>query len=228
MTFSEGLHLLAEQAKNTPVLEWIAIVAAVAEVLLARANKVLLYPAGLISTFIYTYIFLQPSVRLYADAILNVYYFVMSVYGWVHWSRRQKAVAGAHELFPEQEPTTVRVTMATKREWLFITVFALAGWGALYLLLTWLFPLAIPGYVQSDVALWDALISATAWVGMWLLARRKVENWLLLNVSNIIAIPVILYKGMPFTAALTLFLFIVAIFGYIEWKKQARLSNTVV
>ena len=215
MTFSEGLHLLAEQAKNTPVLEWIAIGAAVAEVLLARANKVLLYPAGLISTFIYTYIFLQPSVRLYADAILNVYYFVMSIYGWVHWSRKSNN-------------DIVGVTEATGKEWVFIVVFALAGWGALYLLLTWLFPLAIPGYVQSDVAVWDALISATAWVGMWLLARRKVENWLLLNVSNIIAIPVILYKGMPFTAALTLFLFIVAIFGYIEWKKQARLSNTVV
>ncbi len=215
MSFSEGLHLLADQAKNTPVLEWVAIVAAVAEVLLARANKVLLYPAGLISTGIYMYIFLQPSVKLYADAILNVYYFVMSIYGWVYWGSRQKG------------SNAVRVTEASKKEWLQIGVFALAGWGALYLLLTWVFPHTIPGYTPSDVALWDALISATAWVGMWLLARRKVENWLLLNVSNIIAIPVILYKGMPFTAALTLFLFIVAIFGYIEWKKQARSLNTV-
>lgn len=214
MSFSEGLHLLADQAKNTPVLEWIAIVAAVAEVLLARANKVLLYPAGLISTGIYTYIFLQPSVKLYADAILNVYYFVMSIYGWVHWSRRQKGA------------DAVRVAEASRNEWLQILVFALAGWGALYLLLIWVFPHTIPAYTPSDVALWDALISSTAWVGMWLLARRKVENWLLLNVSNIIAIPVILYKGMPFTAALTLFLFIVAIFGYIEWKKQARSLNT--
>lgn len=216
MSFSEGLHLLADQAKNTPVLEWVAIIAAVAEVLLARANKVLLYPAGLISTGIYTYIFLRPSVKLYADAILNVYYFVMSIYGWAYWSSRQKS------------SDAVLVTEASKKEWLQIVLFALAGWGALYLLLTWVFPHTIPGYTPSDVALWDALISATAWVGMWLLARRKVENWLLLNVSNIIAIPVILYKGMPFTAALTLFLFIVAIFGYIEWKKQARSLNTAV
>jgi nicotinamide mononucleotide transporter len=214
MTFPEGLHLLAQQAAGTPVLEWVAIVAAVAEVLLARANKVLLYPAGLISTAIYTYIFLQPSVKLYADAILNVYYFIMSVYGWLHWSARQNG------------EDTVRVTEASKKEWIYIAAFSLAGWGALYLLLTWVFPHTIPGYTPSDVAVWDALISAAAWVGMWLLARRKVENWLLLNVSNIIAIPVILYKGMPFTAALTLFLFIVAIFGYIEWKKQARSVNT--
>ena len=76
-----------------------------------------------------------------------------------------------------------------------------------------------PSYKASDVAVWDAFISATAWVGMWLLAKRRLENWVVLNISNIVAIPIYLYKEMPFTAALTLFLFIVAIFGYFEWKK---------
>lgn len=208
MTFQEGLQLFTTQARATSPLEWVAIAAAVAEVLLARANKVWLYPAGLISTLLYTYIFLKPSVRLYADAILNLYYFIMSIYGWLHWLK-----PGGRPVLP--------VTFTSRIENVQAAVLSIAGWGALYLLLTKVFPAAIPGYVISDVALWDAFISSTAWVGMWLLARRKVENWLVLNISNLVAIPVYVYKAMPFTAVLTLFLFIVAIFGYFEWRKQA-------
>lgn len=214
MNWQEGIHLFQAQVAQTRPMEWLAITAAVAEVLLARANKVWLYPAGLISTLIYTYLFLLPGVRLYADAILNVYYFVMSIYGWVHWGR-------------QQDGGVLAVTMASRQEWGLIFLFSTGGIALLYLLLTRIFPVVIPRYIVSDVALWDAVISATAWVGMWLLARRKVENWLLLNVSNIIAIPIYIYKGMPFTAALTLFLFIVAIFGYVEWRKQARTSALV-
>ncbi len=210
MSLHDVLTLLITQAKATPMLEWIAITAAVAEVLLARANKVLLYPAGLISTLIYTWIFIQPATKLYADAILNVYYFIMSIYGWVLWSSKNKG----HQL---------QITTINQKETVMVIVFALAGWGALYLMLTKLF-LLLPGYTPSDIAVWDAFISATAWVGMWLLAKRKVENWLLLNISNIVAIPIYINKGMPFTAALTLFLFIVATFGYFEWKKQAQTS----
>ncbi len=195
------------QAKTTPMLEWIAIIAAVAEVILARYNKILLYPAGIISTLIYSYLFLRPSTRLYADAILNVYYFVMSVYGWVYWSRRSGSKA-------------VEISRASPNEWITIVVGTLGGWGLLYMALTKVFPALFTGYVISDMAAYDALISATAWVGMWLLTRRKIENWLLLNISNFIAIPVYYYKGMTFTAALTIFLFIVAIFGYLQWEKE--------
>lgn len=211
MSFSDALQLLGRQALFTPPLEWVAIVAAVAEVLLARANKVWLYPAGLISTCIYTYIFLQPGVKLYADALLNVYYFVMSVYGWMHWSSRNSKA--------------VRVSFINSKELVQVVVFSVGGWAVLYGMLKWLFPVVFSGYTPSDVAGLDAFISATAWVGMWLLARRKVENWLLLNLSNLVAVPVLLYKGMPFTAALTIFLFIVAIFGYIQWRKDAKASS---
>ncbi len=212
MATSNYLKLLIEQAQLTPWLEWIAIVAAIAEVLLAKANKVLLYPAGLISTAIYMWLFLRPETRLYADAILNIYYFTMSIYGWILWQKRKNG-------------TTLKITTANKTDWLKIIAGCLGGWALLYVLLTRVFPSLFSWYVVSDVAVWDAFISATAWVGMWLLAKRKVENWLLLNLSNLVAIPVYVYKGMPFTAALTLFLFIVAIFGYLAWTKQIRSQN---
>lgn len=177
MTLAEGTKLFIEQAKLTPWLEWLAIVAGIAEVLLARANKVLLYPAGILSTVIYTWLFLRPTTRLYADAILNVYYFVMSIYGWILWKQNKDG----HQL---------QISRSSPKDWRITVVFSIGGWGLLYLLLTQVFPRLFSFYVVSDVAAWDALISSTAWVGMWLLARRKIENWILLNISNLIAIPV--------------------------------------
>jgi len=74
-------------------------------------------------------------------------------------------------------------------------------------------------FTDSTVPAFDSWVSATAWAGMWLLAKRKIENWLLLNISNAFAIPLLLYKGLPLYAALTLFLFIIAVLGYIDWNR---------
>jgi len=201
------------EVSATPCLEWIAIFFAIAEVLLARNNNVLLYPAGILSTILFTYIFIQPKAGLYADAILNVYYLVMSIYGWVLWSKRKK------------NGTQLQISHNTRNDWAVTLCIAIGGWGVLYVLLTVVFPRMFAGYVISDVAVWDALISATAWAGMWLLAKRKIENWLLLNISNIVAIPVYMYKGMPFTACLTLFLFVIAVIGYYDWRKIYNLNE---
>jgi nicotinamide mononucleotide transporter len=210
----DWIAILIDQAKETSLLEWIAIFFAVAEVILARNNSVWLYPAGIISTVIYTWLFVRPSVKLYADAILNSYYFIMSVYGWILWTKNKNG----------SEP--VQVSYNNKRDWVITLSICGFGWIALYLLLTKFFPAVFPWYTPSDVAIWDAFISATAWSGMWLLAKRKIENWVLLNVSNIVAIPIYIYKGMPFTACLTLFLFIVAVLGYFEWKKIYYIAHT--
>jgi nicotinamide mononucleotide transporter len=74
-------------------------------------------------------------------------------------------------------------------------------------------------YTDSTVPYWDAWVSATAWAGMWLLAKRKIENWILLNISNAFAIPLLFHKNLPLYALLTLFLFIVAVQGYFKWNK---------
>jgi len=72
------------------------------------------------------------------------------------------------------------------------------------------------------VPAWDAWVSATAWAGMWLLAKRKVENWILLNISNAFAVPLLLYKSLPLYAVLTVILFVVACFGYFDWRRIFR------
>lgn len=201
MQLQQWFHLFLQQLQQTSLLEWAGMTFGVLSVLLARANKVSLYPTGIISTVIYIYIFLQPSVKLYADALLNLYYLVMSIYGWILWTRKKG-----------QEVT---ISVAGRKDWTVAVLIALVGWLGLYFFLE--------HQTDSTVPAWDAFIAATAWSGMWLLAKHKVENWLMLNISNLAAIPLYIKKELPLTALLTVFLFIVAIFGYFEWRKAYRL-----
>ena len=74
-------------------------------------------------------------------------------------------------------------------------------------------------HTDSDVPYWDAVVCAFAWAGMWLMAKRKIENWIYLNISNLISVPLLIYKELYIYAGLTAFLFAVAVSGYIKWKK---------
>ncbi|MGI4804690.1 MAG: nicotinamide riboside transporter PnuC [Janthinobacterium lividum] len=196
MNLHYWLQLLAEQLKETGWLQWLAVIFGVAEVLLAKKNNVLLYPAGLIGTALSIILLLEA--QLYAETLLNIYYVVMSVYGWWFWLKKR-----------DEPPVSISYT--TKNEWLVTAAITFGGWLVLYLILK--------NFTPSNVPVWDAFVSATAWAGMWLLTRRKIENWIILNVSNLFAIPLLFYKNLPMFALLTIFLFVVAIFGYVDWKK---------
>ena len=199
MQSSQFIQQLSAQLLQTSVWEWVAVIFGVLQVLLAWRNNVLLYPAGIISTAFSIY--LLAIVQLYAESFLNVYYLVMSIYGWYHWLRTPNK---------EQLP----ITTTNKKEWGITIGIVLIGWALLYYILD--------NYTPSDVPAWDAWVSSTAWAGMWLLARRKIENWLILNLSNAFAVPLQFHKNIPLYALLTIVLFIVAIFGYFEWRKLYR------
>lgn len=199
MSFHEWQELLINQFLHFDALQWGILIFGVAEVLLARANNSLLYPAGIISTTLAIYSLF--TVQLYAECGLYLYYIGMSVYGWWHWAF-------------EKNESTVKVAFADKRERAISIIVVFAGWGLLYFVLT--------SFTPSTVPIWDAWVSSTAWAGTWLLARRRVENWILLNVSNAFAIPLLLYKELPLFAVLTTFLFVVACFGYFDWIKIVR------
>jgi nicotinamide mononucleotide transporter len=193
------IELFNEQIKETSLLQWLAVILGVAEVLFALYDNIWLYPTGIASTIIAIYLLL--TVQLYADSALNVYYLVMSVYGWVHWAKKKQG--------PE-----VVISWSGKKDWLISLSISIGGWLVLYLLLKYLTP--------SNVPVWDALVSSTAWAGMWLLAKRKIENWIFLNISNLFAIPLLFYKQLPLFAALTLFLFVIAFGGLYKWIKICK------
>jgi len=205
MSIPEWANLFWQQIKETDAIQWIAVLLGVAEVLFAKANKIWLYPVGIAGILLSALILFESG--LYAECLLNGYYLVMSAYGWWYWIKKKDQPA-------------IKITYNTRKDWWIVIAIVVISFGILYY--------SLKTFTPSTVPVWDAWVSATAWAGMWLLAKRKVENWILLNISNIFAIPLLVYKQLPLFAALTLFLFIVAIFGYFEWKKIMRQENSVL
>lgn len=197
--FHEWLNLFRQELLHIDIIQWLVLVLGVSEVLLARANSIWLYPTGILAVILA--IFSLYKVQLYAECLLHLYYLVMSIYGWWYWSAKKN-----------QKP--VEITFSTHKEWLITLGITFGGSIVLFLFLSHM--------TDSEVPAWDAWVSATGWAGMWLLARRKIENWLLLNISNAFAIPLLFSKGLPLLALLTIFLFLVACKGYLDWLKMAK------
>ncbi|MDF2552440.1 MAG: nicotinamide riboside transporter PnuC [Chryseobacterium sp.] len=187
---------MQEILQQTTLPEWFGVFFSVFQVLLARKNNSNNYLFGIAGVSLTLYVMITS--KLYAEFTLNLYYLVMSIYGWLYWK------------FGKRKSETV-ISETTKQEKL-ITAGIVIGTFSLF----WFF---LTHFTDSDVPVWDSLVSAFAWAGMWLMARRKIENWILLNLSNIIAIPLLIHKDLYLYAFLTAFLFIVAISGYLEWRK---------
>jgi nicotinamide mononucleotide transporter len=186
-----------QQLKATPFAEWVAFIFGVLQVALALANRRLNFVAGLISVGLYTVLFYEAG--LFAESILNAYYVVISIAGWVAWSGSGQAPA---------------ITRCSGKEQLQALVLSLLAWGILYGVLL--------RFTSSTVPATDALVTALAWAGSWLLMRRKLENWLWLNASNVVAITLQLSKGMALTSVLTLIYFVMALAGYWQWRREIR------
>ncbi|MDX1718956.1 MAG: nicotinamide riboside transporter PnuC [Salegentibacter mishustinae] len=174
----------------------------VVQVLLARKNNIDNYLFGIVSILISLWVLYQS--KLYADIILNLYYLVMSIYGWFFW-----------KFGKEKEETPISYSSKLEHlKALGIVLFCFTGMSY------WL-----RFHTNSDVPLWDAGVSAFAWAGMWLMAKRKMENWIFLNISNAISIPLLIYKELYIYAGLTIFLFIVGTSGYLKWRKIIKNHN---
>ncbi|MBC7417575.1 MAG: nicotinamide mononucleotide transporter [Pedobacter sp.] len=204
MGFQHWFDLFKTQILQTSWLEGLAVGFGVAEVLFAKRNNIWLYPTGIISVLLSMYLLF--NVQLYAETLLNIYYLVMSVYGWVIWKKTKAAGA-------------MQVSWSSKKELYIAISISIFGFILLYLILH--------HFTNSDVPIWDAFVSATAWAGMWLLAKRRIENWIFLNISNLVAIPLLIHKQLAMFAVLTLVLFVVAIFGFLDWKKIIKNKKVI-
>ncbi len=187
---------MQEILQQTTLPEWFGVFFSVFQVLLARKNNSNNYLFGIAGVSLTLYVMMTS--KLYAEFTLNLYYLIMSIYGWLYWK------------FGKRKSETV-ISETTKQEKLITAGIVIGTFGLFWVFLT--------RFTDSDVPVWDSLVSAFAWAGMWLMARRKIENWILLNISNLIAIPLLIHKDLYLYAVLTAFLFIVAISGYLEWRK---------
>ena len=194
--------LFAQYATYEPLditLEITGVVFGLLSVWLAKKNHVGVFPTGMISTSIFVYLLLKWG--LVGDMLINAYYFGMSVYGWVIWTR-----------INDQEQT-IPISRINQQEWRYLLLLFVGSLGFVYGVYQWF------GLWNSSTAMIDTLTTAIFFSGMWLMARRKIENWIFWIVGDIISVPLYLIKGFSFTSLQYLIFTFIAIYGYLEWKK---------
>lgn len=184
-------------------------------------KNIWVYPTGIISTVIYVYILF--NFGLLGDCMINVYYTVMSIYGWILWSKNS------------DDSIHVNVTWASRKEWLYgslLFVFSL-----LFVTLIYYYKPFIDnkfsmngvalGLSHLDWANWlDVFTTSVFLVGMWLMARRRIENWIFWIIGDLICIPMMIYKGLGITSVQYFVFTIMASIGLIEWMKTYRTQKS--
>lgn len=204
------LELIFSQYKDYETidisLEITAVLFGIISVLLAKKNNIWVYPTGLISTTIYTYILFKFS--LLGDMLINIYYTGMSIYGWILWSKKNGNV---------NEYPISTTTIKEKKQGFLIFLATMSFVVVVYLFFNkfnvW------TSYV-------DTFTTGIFFVGMWLMAKRKIENWILWIIGDLISIPLYFYKGLWFTAIQFIIFTFIAYFGYREWKTYLQQKTT--
>jgi nicotinamide mononucleotide transporter len=205
-------NLLFEQYSSYAVLDIIMEITAVffgfASVWYSKQNNILVFPTGLISTSIFVYLLFKW--QLLGDMMINGYYFIMSIYGWYVWTRKV-----------DTENVTP-ISRVTKREQKFGIVIFVSTLVLVYEVYQFF------EMWTNWVAYVDTLTTALFFVGMWLMAKRKIENWYFWIIADIISVPLYLYKGLTFTSIQYFGFTILAIFGFLAWKKNLSNSTQTV
>ena len=181
------------------VLEITGVLFGLLSVWYAKKNNIWVYPTGMISTSIFVYLLFKWA--LLGDMIINAYYFIMSAYGWYYWSKR------------EEQVVVPPITSTNKKE--FKT--ALLLFVASLLFVIWIYQ--VFDKWKDWTAYVDTLTTAIFFVGMGLMARRKIEHWLFWILGDIISIPLYFYKGLTLTSLQYVIFTLIAIYGYRSWKK---------
>lgn len=188
-------------------LEILAVIFGIASVWYAKKEHILVYPTGIISTAIYVYICYQFT--LYGDLIINIYYTLMSIYGWYMWTR---LVKGEH----------IEITTSTKNDKL--KALGIFIFTAVFIVFVYLH------FNRFDrlTDYFDTFTTGIFFAAMWLMANKKIEHWLLWIVGNIISIPLYFIKGLGFSGIQFTIFLVLAYLGYKEWKKNLSSSRQTV
>ena len=203
MNLIEIYQQFINDINHTTWYEYVAVFTGIASVWYSRKENILVYPTGLINTIIYVYLSFKGG--LLGEASVNIYYTVMSFYGWLLWAKKD-----------QQQHVVLKITTASTKEWLQHIAFFTAFYTAIYFSLTYLKKDFAPGAIPWA----DAFASATAFTGMWLMTKKKVESWYWWIATDIASIPLYFVKHYVFTSVYYLVLLIMAIAGLFEWLKR--------
>jgi nicotinamide mononucleotide transporter len=198
-------HQFIYGLQQTKWYEFIAVVFGITSVWLNKKENILVYPVGLVNTTLYIFISIQS--HLIGEASVNLYYTIVSIYGWILWAKKDK----------DHQPV-LHITWSTRKQWISHLVFFLSFYIVIFLCLSYLKKEFAPGALPAA----DAFASATAFTGMWLMAKKKIESWYWWIATNIASIPLYFVKELVFTSFYYLVLLILAVFGLIEWINKAK------
>ena len=195
----------SEYTLTHTLLELFAVTMNILSVIYAKRNSILVYPTGLIGTGIFVYILYNFS--LLGDMIINFYFVLMSIYGWYYWAQKKDG------------QTLNNVSRTSIKEYYFILFLGITSLFSIYLVYNF--------YDKWDswTAYVDTITTAIFFVAMYLMARRKVESWIFWIIGDLITIPLYFYKGLTISSIQYLIFLILAILGYISWKKILNSST---
>jgi nicotinamide mononucleotide transporter len=205
LTLPEIYSQFIEGMKSTTWVEYIAVFSGITSVWFSRKENIWVYPTGLIGTIFYVYISIKGS--LLGEASVNLYYTIMSIYGWILWAKRN-----------QQQEHIVNITWSNKKEWTQELIFCASFYIIIFGALTYL----KKDFAHGAIPWADAFASSTAFTGMWLMARKKVESWYWWIATNIASIPLYFVKHYVFSSVYYLILLIMAFWGLIEWRRRAN------
>jgi len=191
---------------QTTWIEAIAVISGIVSVWYSRKENILVFPTGLLNTTIYIYLSLRG--HLLGEASVNLYYTIMSLYGWYLWTRKDKT----------NQTYILEITNSNTKERIHQFLFFVGVYAIIYFALVYL----KKSFAPEAIPWADALASASAYTAMWLMAKKKVESWFWWVITNIASIPLYFTKGYTFTSVQFIVLLILAIAGWIEWSRKAN------
>ena len=206
------------------ILEFVAATFGVISVVFAKRENILVYPTGIISTGIYVYLLSQWD--LYGDLIINIYYTFMSLFGWYMWSK-----------IIDDKKNHIQISRTTNKDKL--KTFAIFGFTSIFVIFVYRHYNVMPndlGLIESlnyafsnlssgsiedfrkAIPFLDTFTTGVFFAAMWLMALKKIENWTLWILGNIVSIPLYFVKGYGFTGIQYIVFLILAIEAYKQWK----------
>ena len=200
---SEILNQLYSNILDTSWLEIVAVIFGILSVWFARKENIWVYPTGIVNVLVYVYLCFYAG--LYADMAINAFYFVMSVFGWYNWSRRDESLQH------------VSISTLSLKQWLFYILLIAAAFGVIYYVLS--------NFTDSTVPVFDSFTTSLFIAGMWLMALKKIENWLLWILGDVLVIPMFALKGLAFTSIQYIVFLVLAVMAYVEWRKRLLLKE---
>lgn len=195
-------QLLSNQFAATTWLEWVGTISGFACVYLAARQNIWNWPVAIISVIAYSILFYD--YKLYGDAVLQIYFLGMSVYGWYYWVKRKEA--HLKPIVSLSNAELIKVCLGG------IILTGLLGW-------------FLDNFTDTNVPYADGFCTAISFIAQFLMTRKYLQNWILWIIVDICYVPLYLYKNLGLTAVLYTLFLALAVMGYLQWRRAYRLEN---